>query len=160
MAGRKAKINFVLRDLRDNMLHCTLWEGYTTQYFEFKYKQVDPSAPTVIILKYANVKEEGKFRLSVTNVYNVSKIHINEDVLEISDFLQCLPKDPQMGKSRNNTSKSTHDYSQKSSRYYLSLTDKLFSKVVHLPLDEITLLTKPTLWMDTQLRQRNEGLRL
>ncbi|CAI8593492.1 unnamed protein product [Vicia faba] len=40
MGGKKAQVNFFLRDLGDTM-----------QYFEFRQKQLDPSAPTIILLK-------------------------------------------------------------------------------------------------------------
>ncbi|XP_058762971.1 uncharacterized protein LOC131636381 [Vicia villosa] len=32
MGGKKAQVNLILRDLGNNTLHCTLWEGYVTIY--------------------------------------------------------------------------------------------------------------------------------
>ncbi|XP_058783999.1 uncharacterized protein LOC131658754 [Vicia villosa] len=152
MVRKKPQINFILRDLGSNTLHCTLWETYATQFFEFKQKQDYPCAPVIILLKYAKIKEEGKYPLAITNTYNVTTVHINEEIPEIIGFLNrvfyitCgMPTVLPLGKTQSTTGKSSHDWSQQSSGGHLSTADKFFSKASHLPLSEIIVLSEPTM---------------
>ncbi|XP_058784731.1 uncharacterized protein LOC131659576 [Vicia villosa] len=57
--NKKQQINLVLKDLCNNILNCTLWEGYAMQFHEFQKQRKDLSSPTVIVLQFAKVKEEG-----------------------------------------------------------------------------------------------------
>ncbi|KAL5061843.1 hypothetical protein RYX36_023580 [Vicia faba] len=60
------------------------------EFLEYKQKLVDSTKPTIILLKYANVKEQGKFPLVVTNTYNVTNIHIKKEMPDINDFIKRM----------------------------------------------------------------------
>ncbi|CAI8607039.1 unnamed protein product [Vicia faba] len=77
------------------------------EFLKYKQKLVDYTKPTVILLKYANVKEQGKFPLVVTSTYNVTNIHINKDMPNINDFIKRLPKESSFGKSLSTTNTHT-----------------------------------------------------
>ncbi|CAI8619193.1 unnamed protein product [Vicia faba] len=88
MGGKKPQVNLVLHDLGGNILNYTLWEAYVMEFLEYQQKQVDSTKPIVIILRYAKVKEQGKFPPAVTNTYNVTKLQINEDITDINEFIK------------------------------------------------------------------------
>ncbi|XP_058733797.1 uncharacterized protein LOC131605463 [Vicia villosa] len=67
--NKKQHINLVLKDLCNNILNCTLWEGYAMQFHEFHKQSKDLSSPTVIVLQFAKVKEEGLLSL-LSNMYS------------------------------------------------------------------------------------------
>ncbi|XP_058776723.1 uncharacterized protein LOC131651063 [Vicia villosa] len=57
--AKKQQISMMLRDHSNNMLNCTLWESYADQFIKFNKVRVAASLPTVVLLQYAKVKEEG-----------------------------------------------------------------------------------------------------
>ncbi|CAK8562490.1 unnamed protein product [Lathyrus sativus] len=74
VGGKKQLINFVIHDLSNNTINCTLWEAHAMQFINYIQQQTDSSIPVVVLIQYAKVKEEiGKYPLSVTNTYNVTK---------------------------------------------------------------------------------------
>ncbi|XP_058745971.1 uncharacterized protein LOC131618829 [Vicia villosa] len=135
--GKKAQVNLILRDLGDNTFNCTLWEDYASQFFEYKQKNLKPNKPTIIhqICK-------GKLPLAVTNTFNVTKLHINEDLPKIKDIILWLPMET---KSLSNTTSNTRQWSQQSTASHMTPTEKFLDKVVLLGLDEIIMLNEPTL---------------
>ncbi|XP_058746050.1 uncharacterized protein LOC131618916 [Vicia villosa] len=90
-----------------------------------------------------NMSDTGKYLLAVTNTYNVTTVHINEEIPEIIDFLSRMPTVLPLPKSQGSTGKSSHDCSQQTSGGHLSPADKFFSKASQLPLSEIIVLSEP-----------------
>ncbi|XP_058722123.1 uncharacterized protein LOC131593573 [Vicia villosa] len=87
VGSKKQQVNFVIRDLGNNTITVTLWEAYAVQFINYVEQQVDTAIPIVIMIQYAKVKEAfGKYPLSVTNTYNVTKVAINEDTETIKQF--------------------------------------------------------------------------
>ncbi|XP_058788518.1 uncharacterized protein LOC131662683 [Vicia villosa] len=56
--GKKLQLNFVLRDAANNTMNCTIWEDYAKQFFKFNEENATTSGPTVVLLNYAEVKEQ------------------------------------------------------------------------------------------------------
>ena len=97
----------------NNTLNCTLWESYVEQFIKFNQDRDNSSGPTVLLLQYAKVKQEGwlvysviiklfifghsdlrpvfvdvgKFPLSVTNTYNVTLLCLDVGFPSIKDFI-------------------------------------------------------------------------
>ncbi|XP_058768001.1 uncharacterized protein LOC131641718 [Vicia villosa] len=81
VGSKKQQVNFVIRDLR-------------LKFINYVERQVDTAIPAVILIQYAKVKEAfGKYALSVTNTYNVTKVAINEDMETIKQFAKMLTQD-------------------------------------------------------------------
>ncbi|CAK8537179.1 unnamed protein product [Lathyrus sativus] len=57
--SKKQQINLVLKDLGNNTVDCTLWEGYALQFDEYIKNVKNVSIPIVIISQFRKVKEEG-----------------------------------------------------------------------------------------------------
>ncbi|XP_058769374.1 uncharacterized protein LOC131643240 [Vicia villosa] len=89
--AKKQQISMMLRDHSNNMLNCTLWESYADQFIRFNKVRVAASLPTVVLLQYAKVKEEGKYPLSVTNTYNVTLLCVDADFPVMKDFIDRMP---------------------------------------------------------------------
>ncbi|XP_058784183.1 uncharacterized protein LOC131658952 [Vicia villosa] len=84
----------------NNTITITLWEAYAVQFINYIEQQVDTSTPVVILIQYAKVKEAfGKYPLSVTNTYNVTKVAINEDLETIKQLSKLLTQDTIMAVS-------------------------------------------------------------
>ncbi|XP_058745016.1 uncharacterized protein LOC131617851 isoform X2 [Vicia villosa] len=47
---------------RNNILNCTLWENYDVQFHDFSSSRKDFKSPTVVVLQFAKIKEEGKLK--------------------------------------------------------------------------------------------------
>ncbi|XP_058764691.1 uncharacterized protein LOC131638159 [Vicia villosa] len=91
--AKKQQISMVLRDHSNNMLNCTLWESYADQFIRFNKVRVAASLPTIVLLQYAKVKEEGKYPLSVTNTYNVTLLCVDADFPVMKDFIDRMPEE-------------------------------------------------------------------
>ncbi|XP_058784257.1 uncharacterized protein LOC131659029 [Vicia villosa] len=91
--AKKQQISMMLRDHSNNMLNCTLWESYADQFIRFNKVRVAVSLPTVVLLQYAKVKEEGKYPLSVTNTYNVILLCVDVDFPVMKDFIDRMPEE-------------------------------------------------------------------
>ncbi|CAI8612671.1 unnamed protein product [Vicia faba] len=102
--GKQPQVNLVLHDLGDTNLNYTQWEACAMEFLEYKQKLADSTKQTVILLRYAKVKEQGKFPPAVTNTYNLTMLHINEDINVINDFIKRLLVDSSFGKSLTTTS--------------------------------------------------------
>ncbi|XP_058727010.1 uncharacterized protein LOC131598426 [Vicia villosa] len=137
--GKKQQINLCLKDLSDNNLNCTLWEGYAVQFHDFSKTRKD-TTPIIIVLQYAKVKEEGLYPLSVSNTFNVTKLHLNADLPEIKDFIGSLPKYTESGSSSQALSLQSQTMSQYSSSSQHTPYDKLMYKAtVHTLADIVKL---------------------
>ncbi|XP_058776015.1 uncharacterized protein LOC131650319 [Vicia villosa] len=127
----------------NNMLNCTLWESYADQFIKFNKVRVAASLPTVVLLQYAKVKEEGKYPLSVTNTYNVTLLCVDADFPVMKDFIDRMPEESRVTLSEQLGGNSQYS-SQSSENQQLTPVQKLFSKVVVLPIAEIIQLTDVT----------------
>ncbi|XP_058776865.1 uncharacterized protein LOC131651214 [Vicia villosa] len=141
--AKKQQISMMLRDHSNNMLNCTLWESYADQFIKFNKVRVAASLPTVVLLQYAKVKEEGKYPLSVTNTYNVSLLCVDADFPIMKDFIDRMPEESKVTLSDQLGGNSQYS-SQSSENQQLTPVQKLFSKAVVLPIAEIIQLTDVT----------------
>ncbi|XP_058744322.1 uncharacterized protein LOC131616890 [Vicia villosa] len=137
--GKKQQINLSLKYLSDNVLNCTLWEGYAMQFHEFSKNRKD-TTPLIIVLQYAKVKEEGKYPLCVSNTFNVTKLILNDDFPQIKEFIESLPKISEAESSSQALSLQSQTLSQYSTSSQHTLYDKLMYKATVLPLVEIVKL--------------------
>ncbi|XP_058784467.1 uncharacterized protein LOC131659272 [Vicia villosa] len=141
--GKKQQINLLLKDLSDNILNCTLWEGYAVQFHDFSKNRKD-TTPLIIVLQYAKVKEEGKYLLCVSNTFNITKLHINDDLPQIKDFIGSLPKSTEAESSSQALSLQSQTLYQYSTSSQHTLYDKLMYKATVLPLADIVKLREIT----------------
>ncbi|XP_058761316.1 uncharacterized protein LOC131634701 [Vicia villosa] len=141
--AKKQQISMMLRDHSNNMLNCTLWESYADQFIRFNKVRVAASLPTVVLLQYAKVKEEGKYPLSVTNTYNVTLLCVDADFPVMKDFIDRMPEESKVTLSEQLGGNSQYS-SQSSENQQLTPVQKLFSKAVVLPIAEIIQLTDVT----------------
>ncbi|XP_058755825.1 uncharacterized protein LOC131629045 [Vicia villosa] len=141
--AKKQQISMMLRDHSNNMLNCTLWESYADQFIKFNKVRVAASLPTVVLLQYAKVKEEGKYPLSVTNTYNVTLLCVDADFPVMKDFIDRMPEESRVTLSEQLGGNSQYS-SQSSENQQLTPVQKLFSKAIVLPIAEIIQLTDVT----------------
>ncbi|XP_058726316.1 uncharacterized protein LOC131597649 [Vicia villosa] len=141
--AKMQQISMMLRDHSNNMLNCTLWESYTDQFIRFYKVRVAASLPTVVLLQYAKVKEQGKYPLSVTNTYNVTLLCVDVDFPVMKDFIDRMPEESRITLSDQLGGNSQYS-SQSSENQQLTPVQKLFSKAVVLPIAEIIQLTDIT----------------
>ncbi|WJX28081.1 hypothetical protein P8452_16842 [Trifolium repens] len=86
-ATRKAQVSFTLKDLRDTIMDCTLWDSLSVEFMT-SYNQRSDFGPIVIIIKHARVKEpQGVYPMQLTNVWNGTKLLFDTSVPEIKAFL-------------------------------------------------------------------------
>ncbi|KAG4974740.1 hypothetical protein JHK87_031561 [Glycine soja] len=72
------------------ILSCTLWENYCTQFLSYLNERGDDGL-MVIILTHARIKDaQGSYPASVSNSFKVSKLLINDPILEIQEFKERL----------------------------------------------------------------------
>ncbi|XP_058733258.1 uncharacterized protein LOC131604860 [Vicia villosa] len=142
--AKKQQISMVLRD-HSNMLNCTLWESYADQFIRFNKVRVAASLPTVVLLQYAKVKEEGKYPLSVTNTYNVTLLCVDANFPVMKDFIDRMPEESMVTLS-DQLGGNSQLSSQNSETQQLTPVQKLFSKAVVLPIAEIIQLTDITFY--------------
>ncbi|XP_058744477.1 uncharacterized protein LOC131617133 [Vicia villosa] len=140
VGSKKQQVNFVIRNLSNNTITVMLWEAYTVQFINYIEQHINTAIPVVILIQYAKVKEAfGKYPLSVTNTYNVTKVAINEDMETIKQFAKMLTQDTIMAVS-GLRSQQSQDRLQNSYTSRQSPFQKLLSNVVLLPLEQIVKL--------------------
>ncbi|KAK2356384.1 hypothetical protein QL285_093721 [Trifolium repens] len=111
---RKAQVSFTLKDLRDTIIDCTLWDSLSVEFMT-SYNQRSDSGPIVIIIKHARVKEpQGVYPIQLTNVWNDTKLVFDTSVPEIKAFMNSLPDNVTYLPHTPMASKSTHFYTQTS----------------------------------------------
>ncbi|KAI5405218.1 hypothetical protein KIW84_052118 [Lathyrus oleraceus] len=125
----------------NNTINITLWEAYASQFIKFDQDRVNTSGPNVVLLQYAKVKEEGKYPLSITNMYNIIKLYINVDLPSIKQFIDSIPKELLVNVSGQLNSHSQY-YSQNSEISQQTPVQKLLSKAIVFPLIDITKLSE------------------
>ncbi|XP_058748389.1 uncharacterized protein LOC131621367 [Vicia villosa] len=90
--GKKTVVSLKIKDLSGNFINCTLWENYATQFLDF-YNDVKNNGGIVIILTHAMIKDS-----QASNGWSGSKLLINEEIPEITEFMFKLPADEQSKK--------------------------------------------------------------
>ncbi|KAI5396988.1 hypothetical protein KIW84_062984 [Lathyrus oleraceus] len=90
--GKKVFVSVVLKDLKGNCINCNLWEIYGSKFLAY-YNDPKNNGAIVILLNHAMVKDG-----QVSNAWSGSKLLINEDILEIQDFMSKLPTNEQKEK--------------------------------------------------------------
>ncbi|MCH82309.1 replication protein A 70 kDa dna-binding subunit C-like, partial [Trifolium medium] len=86
--NRKVQVNLTLKDLSNTPIACTLWENYAHKFFNVQDQA--KGDPIIVFMKYAKIKKEGKWPLTISNTWSTTKLFINEDVPEIVEFKKSL----------------------------------------------------------------------
>ncbi|KAH6783433.1 hypothetical protein C2S52_008392 [Perilla frutescens var. hirtella] len=89
--GKQSKlIELMLEDIEGNMPPCTLWEEYVDQFLKYYGKTC--GAPKIMILQ---MEKPNMYRgeIKVVNIYYVTKVVMDSDVLEIKSFKERLGAD-------------------------------------------------------------------
>ncbi|KAH1261756.1 Replication protein A DNA-binding subunit C [Glycine max] len=86
VSSKNTRVIFRMKDLSGEILSCTLWENYCTQFLSYLNERGDDE-PMVIILTHARIKDaQGSYLASVSNSFKASKLLINDPILEIQEF--------------------------------------------------------------------------
>ncbi|KAH1232973.1 Replication protein A DNA-binding subunit C [Glycine max] len=90
VSSKNTRVVFRMKDLSGEILSCTLWENYCTQFLSYLNERGD-DGPMVIILTHARIKDaQGSYPASVSNSFKASKLLINDPILEIQEFKERL----------------------------------------------------------------------
>ncbi|XP_028196604.1 replication protein A 70 kDa DNA-binding subunit E-like [Glycine soja] len=90
VSTKNTRVVFRMKDLSGEILSCTLWENYCTQFLSYLNERGD-DGPMVIILTHARIKDaQGSYPASVSNSFKASKLLINDPILEIQEFKERL----------------------------------------------------------------------
>ncbi|XP_006575898.2 replication protein A 70 kDa DNA-binding subunit C-like [Glycine soja] len=90
VSSKNTRVVFRMKDLSGEILSCTLWENYCTQFLSYLNERGDDE-PMVIILTHARIKDaQGSYLASVSNSFKASKLLINDPILEIQEFKERL----------------------------------------------------------------------
>ncbi|KAL5186890.1 putative pentatricopeptide repeat-containing protein [Glycine soja] len=90
VSSKNTRVVFRIKDLSGEILSCTLWENYWTQFLSYLNERGD-DGPMVIILTHARIKDaQGSYPASVSNSFKASKLLINDPILEIQEFKERL----------------------------------------------------------------------
>ncbi|XP_058784404.1 uncharacterized protein LOC131659197 [Vicia villosa] len=119
-SNKKQQINLVLKDLGNNTLNCTLWGSFAVQFHDFNSSRKDFTIPTE----------------NVSNTFNITKLHINDHLPEIHNFLKSIPKLP-MGEISSERMGAISQHSQPSGTTHLSPYENFMYKATLLPLRDI-----------------------
>ncbi|GAU22595.1 hypothetical protein TSUD_134950 [Trifolium subterraneum] len=114
---KKGNMAFTLKDLRGNVIDCTLWDSLSVKFIDFYNNRTDSTCP-VLIIRHARVKEaQGSYPLQLTNVWEGTNLLFDDSIPKIKDFLTV--------------SNSTQFYTQTSvgSQYN---SDETFMKQAHV----------------------------
>ncbi|KAK2368089.1 replication protein A 70 kDa DNA-binding subunit B [Trifolium repens] len=147
--SKKIQVNLKLKDLSDNVLHCTLWEDYATKFLNFTNTNSEVG-PTIICMKYAKVKKEGKFPLTISNTWSTTRLFINDGLPEISDFKKrfagAIEKGIISAVSDTQSQRMTQSYgaSQYTTGSQYTPEQKFFHSAEVMPLNKMLELTQET----------------
>ncbi|KAH1225857.1 Replication protein A DNA-binding subunit C [Glycine max] len=74
VSSKNTRVVFRMKDLSGEILSCTLWENYCTQFLSYLNERGD-DGPMVIILTHARIKDaQGSYPASVSNSFKVKTI--------------------------------------------------------------------------------------
>ncbi|KAK2448378.1 hypothetical protein QL285_007647 [Trifolium repens] len=142
---RKIQVNFKLRDLSDNKISCTLWEDYAMKFITYTREKCD-AGPTIIVMKYAKIKPEGQYPLTVSNTWSTTKLFINDDIKEIVEFKKRLELAISEGTFEPIVDTPSQLMSQYSGGSQYTPEQKFLHKCELMPLSKVVNLT-----MDSQV---------
>ncbi|KAL5180659.1 ATP-dependent DNA helicase pif1 [Glycine soja] len=95
VSSKNTRVVFRMKDLSE-ILSCTLWENYCTQFLSYLNER-GHDGPMVVILMHARIKyAQESCPASVSNSFKASKLLINDPILEIQEFKESrvlLPGD-------------------------------------------------------------------
>ncbi|WJX77104.1 hypothetical protein P8452_60444 [Trifolium repens] len=115
---KKLPTTFSLVDASMNILTCSLWGKYQTEFLE-KYNELAGEGPVIVILKHAAIREpQGIYELQVTNAWSGTKLIMDPDFKEVKDY------------------KTSSQYSA-GSRYAFRAPVTHISQLITLPEEEI-----------------------
>ncbi|KAK2424254.1 hypothetical protein QL285_034634 [Trifolium repens] len=90
---KKLPTTFSLADASMNILTCSLWGKFQTEFLE-KYNELAGEGPVIVILKHAAIREpQGIYDLQITNAWSGTKLIMDPDFKEVKDYKTCLPQD-------------------------------------------------------------------
>ncbi|KAK2414512.1 hypothetical protein QL285_037096 [Trifolium repens] len=147
--SKKIQVNLKLKDLSDNVLHCTLWEDYATKFLNFTNTNSEVG-PTIICMKYAKVKKEGKFPLTISNTWSTTRLFINEGLPKICEFRKsfagAIEKGTISAVSDTQSQRMSQSYgaSQYTTGSQYTPEQKLFHAAEVMPLSKMLELTQET----------------
>ncbi|KAK2366319.1 hypothetical protein QL285_079715 [Trifolium repens] len=162
---RKGQAAFMLKDIRNQVIDCTLWDSLSVEFLTEYNLQAD-LGPVVVIIKHARIKEpNGVYPLQLTNLWNGTKLILDTTIPEIQQFIKSLPKDvpypSQYSVASNSTQRNTQQSggSQFTSQY---TTDEIFLKQARvMTLSEMKKLKQDTYCVTTattdKIRVSNQG---
>ncbi|KAL5170274.1 Replication protein A DNA-binding subunit B [Glycine soja] len=91
VSSKNTRVVFRMKDLSGEILSCTLWENYCTQFLSYLNERGD-DGPMVIILTHAIIKDaQGSYPASVSNSFKEFKERLLDLGVEVSRAL--LPGD-------------------------------------------------------------------
>ncbi|WJX19054.1 hypothetical protein P8452_08788 [Trifolium repens] len=144
--SKKLPTTFSLADASMNILTCSLWGKYQTEFLA-KYNENACGGPVIVILKHAAIKEpQGIYDLQITNAWSGTKLIMDQDFKEAKDFKALLPPDfLTQTQSSNNLSEGSSLQIQNSqsskysagSRYAFRAPVTHISQLITLPEEEI-----------------------
>ncbi|WJX42668.1 hypothetical protein P8452_29876 [Trifolium repens] len=160
-ATKKGSVAFTIKDLRDNVMDCTLWDALSVEFLNFYNLQSDVGR-IVLILKHARVKEpQGSYPLQFTNVWNGTKLLFDEKIPEIKSFLESLPKDVAYMSHKQEVSYSTPYYSQTTTASQFSSDENFLKHARVVTLGEMKKIKQDTFCVTvvttSHIRVSNQG---
>ncbi|GAU44162.1 hypothetical protein TSUD_377620 [Trifolium subterraneum] len=139
---KKGNVAFTIKDMRDNVLDCTLWDSHAIHFLNHYDQQAD-LGPVVMIIKHAKVKPaQEMYPIQLTNAWYGTKMLFDKEIPEITAFITSLPKDRSYPTQSYRVSNSSQWFSQTSGGSQYN-ADEIFMKGARiLPIAEIKKLKR------------------
>ncbi|WJX64181.1 hypothetical protein P8452_48995 [Trifolium repens] len=158
---KKGSVAFTIKDLRDNVMDCTLWDALSVEFMNFYNSQSDVGR-IVLILKHARVKEpQGSYPLQLTNVWNGTKLLFDDKIPEIQAFIQSLPKDVVYMSQNKEASNSTAYYTQSTHATQFNSDENFLKQARVISLADMKKLKQDTFCVTvvttSHIRVSNQG---
>ncbi|WJX67308.1 hypothetical protein P8452_51786 [Trifolium repens] len=85
--GKKSKVtNLTLKDLKNNRLHCSLWNDFDVRFHQFMDTH-NSSEPPVMILQLVRPKKNSYLGvMGVSNIFNGTKMLLNADIPDVAEY--------------------------------------------------------------------------
>ncbi|GAU49502.1 hypothetical protein TSUD_287320 [Trifolium subterraneum] len=132
--NKKIQINFTLKDLKGDIIKCTLWGDFGLQFQNYNNTRSD-WGPTVILIHNGKIKEATEnYELGVSNAWNGTKLFINDDIAPINKFKKSLSADQQCSSQSLSLTCQTQMLSQSSSFSQMSGPEKFMQHASILPI--------------------------
>ncbi|KAK2404179.1 hypothetical protein QL285_053544 [Trifolium repens] len=142
--GRKLQVNLKLKDHAGDILNCTLWEDFASQFANYNNDRTE-WGPTIILLHNAKINQPTDlYELGVSNAWNGTKLFINADLPEIIDFKQGLSVEEASASQSQQLSYQSPCLTQSSTRSQYGTADKFMKEALVLPLHLILGLDEGT----------------